>query len=172
MKSLCSNLLSFHLLTLLSFINSVSHHVVTFVIFAFICYLIVMCAADVRILELRINEILWQPKRWLDSKYLKMAPEKTEALLVTDRRSFQYPKIVLGEHVQRGVVLRIFSAYRTVSTRAVLILASVPSIELLAEERKKIFQLRKELTCLTNLQEIARAKGSIRKDGRRRLVEK
>ena len=27
-----------------------------------------------------------------------MAPEKTEALLITDRRSFQYPKIVLGEH--------------------------------------------------------------------------
>ena len=27
-----------------------------------------------------------------------MAPEKTEALLVTDRRPFQYPRIVLGEH--------------------------------------------------------------------------
>ena len=27
-----------------------------------------------------------------------MAPEKIEALLVTDRRSFQYPRIVLGEH--------------------------------------------------------------------------
>ena len=27
-----------------------------------------------------------------------MAPGKTEALLVTDRRSFQYPRIVLGEH--------------------------------------------------------------------------
>ena len=27
-----------------------------------------------------------------------MAPEKTEALLVTDRKSFRYPKIVLGEH--------------------------------------------------------------------------
>ena len=26
-----------------------------------------------------------------------MAPEKTEALLVTDRRSFKYPRIVLGE---------------------------------------------------------------------------
>ena len=28
-----------------------------------------------------------------------MAHEKTEVLLVTDRRSFQYPKIVLGDHV-------------------------------------------------------------------------
>ena len=57
------------------------------------------CAADdVGILELRINESLWRAKRWLDSRGLKMAPEKTEALLVTDRRSFQYPRIVLGEH--------------------------------------------------------------------------
>ena len=188
-----------------------------------------------------------------------MAPEMTEALLVTDRRSFQYPKIAFGEHetewkksikylavqldrrlsfgqclqiatakailcgaaltrlmpniggpreakkrlvasvvnskllyaapiwtsalnnhsilkrlfsAQRGVVERIVSAYRTVSTIAVLVLASVPPIDLLAEERKETFQLSKELTCLTNLQEIARAKEAIRKDGRRRLVEK
>ena len=73
---------------------------------------------------------------------------------------------------QRGVVLRIVSAYRTVSTSAVLVLASVPPIDLLAEEKKEIFQLRKELTCLTNLQEITRAKEVIRKDGRRRLIEK
>ena len=49
---------------------------------------------------------------------------------------------------QRGVVLKIVSAYRTVSTSAVLVLASVPPIDLLAEERKETFQLRKELTCL------------------------
>ena len=67
---------------------------------------------------------------------------------------------------QRGVVLRIVSAYRTVSTSAVLILANVPSIDLLAEERKETFKLRKELTCLTNLQEIARAKeASARMEG-------
>ena len=60
---------------------------------------LVVCAAeDVRILELRINESLWQEKRWLKSRGLKMAPEKTKALLVTDRRSFLYPKIALGEH--------------------------------------------------------------------------
>ena len=34
----------------------------------------------------------------MDSRCLKMVPEKTEALLVTDRISFKYPKIVLGEH--------------------------------------------------------------------------
>ena len=59
---------------------------------------LVVCAADVKILELRINDSLWQAKRWLDSRCLKMAPEKTEALLVTDRKSFKYPRIVLGEH--------------------------------------------------------------------------
>ena len=60
---------------------------------------LVVCAADnVGILELRINDSLWRVKRWLDSRGLKMAPEKTAALLVTDRRSFKYPRIVLGEH--------------------------------------------------------------------------
>ena len=60
---------------------------------------LVVCAADgVRILELRMNGSLCRTKRWLDSRCLKMAPEKTEALLITDRGSFQYPKIVLGEY--------------------------------------------------------------------------
>ena len=59
---------------------------------------LVVCAAeDLRILKLGINESLWWSKRWLDSRGLKMALEKTEALLVTDR-SFQYPRIVGGEH--------------------------------------------------------------------------
>ena len=61
---------------------------------------------------------------------------------------------------QRLVALRIVSAYRTVSTSAVLFLASVPPIDLLAEERQETYQLRKELTC-ANLQEIARAKEAI-----------
>ena len=68
--------------------------------------------------------------------------------------------------------MRIVSAYRTVSTSAVLVLASAPSIDLLAEERKETLQLCKELTCLTNLQEIAYAKEAIRKDARPRLAEK
>ena len=72
---------------------------------------------------------------------------------------------------QRFVALKIVLAYRTISTSAVLVLASVPPIDLLAEERQETFQLRKELTC-ADLQEIARAKEAIRKDGRRRLVEK
>ena len=68
-------------------------------IIAFADDALVVCAADdVGILELRINESLRRAKRWLDRRGLKMAPEKTEASLVTDRRSFQYPRIVLGEH--------------------------------------------------------------------------
>ena len=72
---------------------------------------------------------------------------------------------------QRSAALRIVSEYRTVATSAVLVLASVPPIDSLAEERQETFQLRKELTC-TELQEIARAKEVIRKNGRHRLVEK
>ena len=53
-----------------------------------------------------------------------------------------------------------------------LVLTSVPPIDLLAKERKETCQLRKELTCLKNPQEIARAKEAISKDGRRRLIEK
>ena len=162
-----------------------------------------------------------------------MAPEMTEAMLVADRRSSKYPRIVLGEHeiewkknirylgvqldrrlsfgehlqiatakaiqcgatltrlmpniggprevkrrlvasvvnlkllyaapiwtsaldkhailkklfsAQRGVVMRIISAYQTVSMSAVLVLANVPPRDLLAVERKETLQLRKELT--------------------------
>ena len=99
----------------------------------------------------------------VNSKLLYAAPVWTTTTTMLSRRS-------CSRH--RGVVLRIVSAYRTVSTSAVLVLASVPPTDLLAEERKETFQLRKELTCLTNLQEIARAKEAIGKDGRHRLVEK
>ena len=60
--------------------------------------LVVCAAVDAGILKLRINESLWWANLWLDSRDLKMASAKTEALLITDRRSFQYSKIVLGEH--------------------------------------------------------------------------
>ena len=41
------------------------------------------------------------------------------------------------------IALQIVLSYRTVSTSTVLVLASVPPIDLLAEERKETFQLRK-----------------------------
>ena len=47
---------------------------------------------------------------------------------------------------QRLVALRIDAAYRTVSMSAVLVQASVPPVELLAEERQETFQIHKELT--------------------------
>ena len=52
-----------------------------------------------------------------------------------------------------------------------MVMASVSPIDLLAEEGQETFQLRKQLTC-DDLQEIARTKEAIRKDGRRRLFEK
>ena len=67
---------------------------------------------------------------------------------------------------QRGAALRIVSAYRTVLTSAVLILASVLPIDLLAKERQETVQLRKELTCFTNQQINVRAKDDIRKERR------
>ena len=101
----------------------------------------------------------------VNSKLLYEAPVCTSAL-----NNYAIQKKLFS--AQQGVVLRIVSAYRTVSTSAMLVLASFPPIDLLAEERKESYQLRKELTCLTNLQEIARAKEAICEDGRHRLVEK
>ena len=100
----------------------------------------------------------------MHSRVLYVAPVWAKALQnhANQRRLFS---------AQRLVALRIVSAYRTVSTSAVLVLASVPPMYILAEERQETFQLRKELTC-TDPQEIARAKEAIHKDGRRKLVEK
>ena len=59
--------------------------------------LIVCAADDIRILELRINKSLWRVNGWLDARGLEMALEKSEALLVTDRRSLYPWRIMLGE---------------------------------------------------------------------------
>ena len=58
------------------------------------------------------------------------------------------------------------------STCSVLDLATVPPIDLLAMERQETFELRKKLTCVTVLEEVARAKVAIGKNGRHRLVER
>ena len=66
---------------------------------------------------------------------------------------------------QRNVALRIISVYPTVSTSAVLVLASVMLIDLLAKERQKNFYLCKELSCRpTNRDPLARSKQSVRKE--------
>ena len=97
------------------------------------------------------------------SKLLYAAPVWANALQnhAIQRRLFSAQKLV---------ALRIVSAYRNVSTSGVLVRASVPPVDLLSEEGQETFQLRK-LTC-ADLQQIARAKEAIRKDERRRLVEK
>ena len=72
---------------------------------------------------------------------------------------------------QRGVALIMVLTYRTVWSSAVLVLMSVPPIDLLAKQRQETFQLRKQFTCITELQEIACSEEATRKDGRHRLVE-
>ena len=187
---------------------------------------------NTELLETRLNEALYRVKKWMDKKQLQIAVEKTEAVLITDRRSFAFPNIVLdnvgiawrrqitylgveidhrlsfGPHiskmadkaakagsnlarlmpnlggpkevkrrvissvvhskmlyaapvwadslekqyirrkyvqVQRRMALRIASAYRTVSDSAALVITSIPPIELLAKERKNVFNAIKEL---------------------------
>ena len=116
----------------------------------------IQCRANLD--RLMPNDGLREAKRRLvasvvHSKLLYAAPAWANALQnhATQRKLFS---------AQRSVALRIVSAYRTVSTSAVLVLSSVPPINLLAEESQETFQLRKELTC-TDLQEIARAKEPI-----------
>ena len=116
--------------------------------------LVVCGAEDVRILELRINESL----RWSGKQ-----ASSTWGCSWIQRRLLS---------AQRGAALRIVSAYRALLTGAVFVLVSVPPIDLLAKEGQETFQLQKELACITDLQEIARAKKANRKDGRHRLVER
>ena len=66
--------------------------------------LVVCSNEDVRILGLRMNGSLWSAKHWLDSRSLRMAPKKTDDLLVTDKSSFQYPRIVLKEQEKKHQV--------------------------------------------------------------------
>lgn len=54
-------------------------------------------------------------------------------------------KLSIMEKPQRRMALRIVCAYRTVSTQAVLVVASVPPIDLLAWERKQIYINRRNI---------------------------
>jgi hypothetical protein len=183
--------------------------------------IIVIIGDNIAALQIRMDESLRRLKRWLDSRGLDIAAQKTEAVLVTRRRAFQWPKLEIDGHevawkptmtylgvvmdrqlsfgaqvdsaalkgmdaarameklmpnvrgprekkrrliaasmmskimyaapawqsamdcdkyrkrlqsVQRLAALRIASAYRTVSTSAVLVLASMPPIDFLVRE--------------------------------------
>lgn len=55
----------------------------------------------------------------------------------------KYEKLVT--RVQRKMLLRVVSAYRTASAAALQVIAGVIPIDLLAEERKKLHDSRREL---------------------------
>lgn len=54
---------------------------------------------DERLLELKVNTGLFLIKRWMDSRGLKLALHKTEAVLMTDRRVFRKPVIRLSNEI-------------------------------------------------------------------------
>lgn len=62
--------------------------------------------------------------------------------------SLEYSKASRGEllKVQRQAALRSICGYRTISYDATYILASTPPIDLIAMERRKLFQIRRGLT--------------------------
>ena len=211
---------------------------------------------DERILEMKMNTGLFLIKRWMDSRGLKLALQKTEAVLMTDRRVFYKPVIRLGNEsiewkkqlkylgvdldhkltygphitrianraletatqltrimpntrgpsewkrklvcssayaqllyaapvwadalrkqtllkkvlsVQRILAMRITSAYRTISLAAVLVLASTPPADLLANERKEAYTLLEDVTYS---ERTVTVRNGIRKIVRSRLEEK
>lgn len=186
--------------------------------------IIVVLGREIEILRIRVDESLYRVRRWLAARGLEMAVQKTEAVLVTRRRAFEWPEITLGDQkiswtgsmtylgvvvdrhlnfgrqvneaalkgleagrtmsklmpnvrgprekkrrliatsimskvmyaapawekamdkachrarlqsVQRLVALRIVSGYRTVSTAAALVLASLPPVDLLVRESRE-----------------------------------
>lgn len=57
--------------------------------------IIVYYNGDVNLLEQMVNDILALVKRWLEGRHLQITVQKTDTVLVTDRRRFRYPRIVL-----------------------------------------------------------------------------
>ena len=219
---------------------------------------LIICHSDnVDILEMKVNETLFRVNRWLEKRLLHMAVEKTEAVLITDRRAFRFPNIRVGNaniswkrqitylgvvidhklnfgphvnitadkaaktasnisrlmpniggpreakrrlissaahsqmlyaapvwaeklakdnvrskyvQVQRRLALRIVSAYRTVSDSAVGVLASLPPIDLLAKERKTVFEEVKRLRVSSRGVEQNSTKDAIKKRARTSLL--
>ena len=55
-------------------------------------------AATIEELEWKCNETLEIASQWMKEHGLKLAQEKSEAVLVTKRRKFEFPKLVLDGH--------------------------------------------------------------------------
>ena len=58
----------------------------------------VAVATTIEGLEWKCNETLEIVSQWMKEHGLKLAQEKSEAVLVTKRRKFEYPKLVLDGH--------------------------------------------------------------------------
>ena len=58
----------------------------------------VAVAATIEELEWKCNETLEIVSQWMKEHGLKLSQEKSEAVLVTKRRKFEYPKLVLDGH--------------------------------------------------------------------------
>ena len=54
--------------------------------------------ATIKELEWKCNETLEIVSQWMKEHGLKLAQEKSQAVLVTKRRKFEYPKLVLDGH--------------------------------------------------------------------------
>lgn len=68
---------------------------------------VVATASKTEQLEIEVNDSLDRIHRWLKMKNLQLAVHKTEAVLITDKRSFTYPKIVLdGTEIKWSKSLR------------------------------------------------------------------
>ena len=55
-------------------------------------------AATIEELEWKCNETLQIVRQWMKEHGLKLAQEKIEAVLLTKRRKFEYPKLALDGH--------------------------------------------------------------------------
>ena len=61
---------------------------------------IIICQENnLDLLEMKVNKSLRRVKLWLKIRHLQMALEKTEILLVTDKRSFNYLVIKINKMV-------------------------------------------------------------------------
>lgn len=208
------------------------------------------------LIEIVTNDSLGRINRWLRANHLQLAAAKTEAILITKRRSFNYPQLCVGGHViqikrslrylgmhldgsisfnehvkvvsekalgtarilsqimpnmrgpgqttrkliagvayaqmlygapilndvmkkgsmninkmekvQRTSTIRVTSAYRTISTSAAAVLASIPPVELILEERSEVYNEMKSLTIVYSTLE----RNIIKKNARKRLYQK
>ncbi|CAH2006852.1 unnamed protein product [Acanthoscelides obtectus] len=80
-------------------------------------------------LEIITNEALTRISKWMAANKLRLAPQKTEAVILKGSR----------KKSSRKALLRISSGYRTMSTMAAQVIAGIPPVTLLIEERLRLY---------------------------------